>query len=91
MCYFEWQHRLQRGRPVKRIFLSRPPEWPDWGAEIRYGSRRLCYRGRRRAEIQMLNLETGEISIWSDSNGFVGEESFFTLSDRYFVFFAVHE
>ena len=50
---------------------------------VRCHSRRLCYYIEKRKEVEMLNLETGERSIWAAS----GAESLrhLSLSNRYLV------
>ncbi|KAL1975051.1 hypothetical protein VTN31DRAFT_3443 [Thermomyces dupontii] len=84
ISYIQWKHRLQCGRPVKRIFLPWPPGQSYAPCEVRYHSRRFCYRCLDREEIHMLNLETGEKSIWTSGSD-VGHIFSLTLSDRYLV------
>lgn len=90
--YFQWRHRLQCGRPVKKIFLPWPTGSSGRPAEIKCHSRRLYYRYWGEEEIEMLNLETGERSIWSingSDSEVVSSIGQFTLSGRYLFQIAV--
>lgn len=83
MTYIRWAHALRFARPIKKVFVP-------WSArsripgEIVYNSRRLCCSvlGPRN-EIEMLNLETGERSVWTDEAA--DELLGFAVSDRYLV------
>lgn len=92
MSYFRWQHGLRCGRPVKKIFLPWPAESSRLPAEIKCHSRRLYYRYWDREDIEMLNLETGERSIWSPDtrdSKVINSLTQFTLSGRYLVLVTV--
>lgn len=93
VVYFRWRHALQSGRPVKKIFIPWRPEvlfpqpveptrLPD---EIMLHARRLCYRQCGLKEIVMLNLETGERSIFASDDDDLTPRKLFALSDRYVV------
>lgn len=59
--YFRWQHGLQSGRPVKKLFL--PWTESELGvSDIWYHSRRLFYRTFAANDLEMMDLVTGERS-----------------------------
>ncbi|KAL1997556.1 hypothetical protein VTN49DRAFT_87 [Thermomyces lanuginosus] len=87
--YFQWHHRIQYGRPIKKIFLPWTAEStlsPVTARGITYHSRRLCYFIRSDQDIYILNLETGERSTYSRGYGNIWTMIKGTaLSDRYLV------
>ncbi|KAL1992107.1 hypothetical protein VTN49DRAFT_4139 [Thermomyces lanuginosus] len=82
ITYFEWHHRLQYGRPVKKMSLpwTRRPGWDD---DVSYHSRRLCYRMKRAVGVEVLDLETGEKSSWTVDKEFANNDWKLRLSDHY--------
>ncbi|KAL1992106.1 hypothetical protein VTN49DRAFT_4138 [Thermomyces lanuginosus] len=82
ITYFQWHHRLQYGRPVKKMFFP----WavtPGWGDDVSYHSRRLCYRMKCAVGVEMLNLETGEKSSWTLDEELANVHWELRLSDRH--------
>lgn len=83
MAYFQWEHGLESVQPVKKKFML-------WSAPITdiptilYHSRRLCYEIRKIRGVEILDLETGERSRWTDEEA-ASSLSRFYLSDRYLV------
>lgn len=67
MKYFRWQYGLQCGRPVRKSFLSWPSDLAERPAEVCYSSARLCYRFHTN-NVQILDLRTGKISIWTEED-----------------------
>ncbi|KAL1993228.1 hypothetical protein VTN49DRAFT_3177 [Thermomyces lanuginosus] len=61
MVYFRWQHALEYGRPVKKLFLPwSKPLMPFDSRMVSYHSRRLFYQAGHSDRVEMLDLETGE-------------------------------
>ncbi|KAL1996816.1 hypothetical protein VTN49DRAFT_7681 [Thermomyces lanuginosus] len=82
-AYFRWQHGLQYGQPVKRIFLpwTEPPRVPN---EIAYHSRRLVCHNEGVKKVEMLDLETGQRSAWVEEDAGEDEDwEELLTSDRY--------
>lgn len=83
MRYFRWQYGLQHARPVKKIFVPWPAQWPNVPDKVLYHSRRLCYILPYSNEVELFNLDTGERSNWTGSK--TGLLHHFSISDRYLV------
>ncbi|KAL1995421.1 hypothetical protein VTN49DRAFT_1608 [Thermomyces lanuginosus] len=84
MRYLRWRHGLQHARPVRKIFFPWPAHWSIIPASVRCHSRRLCYPIAGSDNFEFLNLETGERSVWFDSER---ESCYFQykMSGRYLV------
>lgn len=84
MTYFEWRHRLQHGRPVKKFFFAGAD---DSGEPIRerkqyhymYAARRLCYL-KYTSNLAVLYHFDKDRQQWP-CVGYVGEE-FEDIEDR---------
>lgn len=83
--HFRWFHNLQSARPVKKVFLPWPDGLMERSGVIAYHSRRLCYHipDDDRDKVVILDLETGQKSIWSNGGG--EPLGCFRLSDRYLI------
>lgn len=82
--FLQWQHRLQYARPVKKGFFSWE-KFPRVPYSVKYHSRRLgCVAPPPSPIVQMLDLETGEMSTWTDEESSTILSEFF-LSDRYLI------
>lgn len=84
--YIRWQHGLQCGRPVKKIFIPLSEPLNEY---YMYKSRRLCHGKYSSNKVEILDLETGQRSSWVDNE--VGEieggnhSYHFALFDDYLV------
>ncbi|KAL1997088.1 hypothetical protein VTN49DRAFT_7953 [Thermomyces lanuginosus] len=85
MNYFRWRYNLEHARPIKRIFLPWPTDFPYMPVRIDCRSRRLCYTTPKSSQAEIINLETGKKSTWPYSHHHLGYVQFVMLSDRYLV------